>query len=92
MADPDDCHQFYQCYEGVPNPVVMTCGGLWFNPEIQECDWAHKAPDGCDADGPHDGTKHPHHHDDDDDVDHHHKRPTRGRPTAKPTKEPTDDE
>lgn len=52
MADPENCHQFYQCYEGSPYPSPMTCGGLWFNPEVQGCDWWYKAPDDCKAKEP----------------------------------------
>merc|ERR1711892_1236094 len=36
VADPEDCHIFYQCDL---NPQPMTCGDMMFNSFRQICDW-----------------------------------------------------
>merc|ERR1712050_350141 len=36
LADPEDCHIFYQCDL---NPQPMSCGNMMFNSYRQVCDW-----------------------------------------------------
>ncbi|XP_078691447.1 uncharacterized protein LOC144921900 [Branchiostoma floridae x Branchiostoma belcheri] len=48
-ADPDNCHQYYECVAGFSTAFLRHCapGGPVFDPAKQRCDWPENVPAPC---------------------------------------------